>query len=364
MSNEPIDKIESKKLSITEKLFWITILVLFIIYTSLQIVAYTNVKKSETPLGQGSVVAKEIVDIVEMITVRDDTIQKNLTQPRAVDDIKKSLTLGVKNLTTNIDESVDKLFVPIYGNVDSFLDFHYSVIGEYSELGAAVTGKIEQTIQEKIFGSDFADVLESVTEDLQYALNEELATHQSTIDYEATKDIDRELNADILNRLKVDIAERVSLQTNKIVTLLGVGVGYKMVAGILSTKIAAKLSSKLAIKGAVKAGSKAAGAGAGAAAGLLCGPGVIICAPLLALGAWFGTDAILVTGDEYLHRDEFKSEIIVAIDGQKQALKEHYYEIYIPAFTQLSDQIVEQYRVAPVEKRIKKRVKEHMESHI
>ncbi len=354
----------SKKPTITEKLFWITILVLLIIYISLQIVAYLNLKKSETPIEQGSIVAKEMVNIVEMVIVRDDTIQKNLTNQKTVGDIKKSLTLGVENLTTNIDDNVDKLFLPIYGRVDSFLDFHYSVIGEYSELGAAVTGKIEQTIQKKLFGSNFADSLESVTKDLQLVLNKELATHQAIISSKATKDIDRELNADILNRLKADIADSVSLQTSKIATLLGVGVGYKMIVGIMSTKLAAKLSSKLAIKGAVKAGSKVAGAGAGAAAGLLCGPGVIICAPILALGAWFGTDAILVTGDEYLHRDEFKREIVTAIDRQKQALKGHYYEIYIPAFIQLSDQIVEQYRVAPVEKKIKKRVKEHIESHI
>ena len=92
----------------------------------------------------------------------------------------------------------------------------------------------------------------------------------------------------------------------------------------------------------------------------MCGPAAIICSPLLAAAAWFGTDAILVTGDEYLHRDEFKQEIIRSINQQKRSLKDGYKKIYGDALSEESSKIIEKYKEAKVKKKIRKRIKEYV----
>ena len=351
---------KKKKISITEKYFWGTIVILFVIYLGLQVTAYFKVKNNDANLTKSDPITKEIADKIEMLIVSDDRVQKNLSDDSVKGEIEKNLNDRVENIYGDIDKNVDKLFDPVYGSIDSFLDFHYSVIGEYSELGAAVTGEIEKTIQDKLFGANFSNSLELVTMNIQQKFMTEVNVHQEDINSKAIEGIDRELNNDILHKLNIDIEEKISFQGNKVAALLGVGVGYKVIVGSLGKKIASSLGSKLAAKGAVKAGAKLGAAGTGAAAGALCGPGVIICAPVLAVVAWFGTDAALIAGDEYLHRDEFKNEITRSIDAQKSALKQQYKEIYGQAFHKVSLRIVQEHRELPVKKKIRKKVKDHV----
>ena len=357
----PEEKKETKKISTTEKYFWGTILMLFVIYLGLQITAYTKVKNTNTDTTKSAPIIKEITDKIEILIVSDDRIRDNLSDEKVRKEIERNLEQRVESLYGDIDKNVEKLFDPVYGSIESFLDFHYSVIGEYSELGAAVTGEIEKTIQDKLFGSNFSHSLELVTMNIQQKFMRELNVHQEDIDSKATEGIDRELNREILNTLKTEIEEKISFQGNKIAAFLGVGAGYKVIVGSLGKKMASSLGSKLAVKGAVKAGTKLGAAGTGAAAGTLCGPGVVICAPVLAVVAWFGTDAALIAGDEYLHRDTFKNEIIQSIDAQKSTLKQQYKEIYTQAFNKVSSQIVEEYRGLPAQKQERRKVKEYVE---
>ena len=357
---EAVEEKAKKKISTTEKYFWGTILILFVVYLGLQIVVYTKVKSTDTNTTKNTPIIKGITDKIEILIVQDERIHNNLNDEKVKEAIETDLEQRVGSLYADIDKNVDMLFDPVYGSIDSFLDFHYSVIGEYSELGAAVTGEIEKTIQDKLFGRNFSYSLELVTMNMQQKFMRELDVYQESISSKATEGIDRELNSEILNNLKADIEKNISFQGNKIAAFLGVGVGYKVIVGSLGKKIASSLGSKLAVKGAVKAGTKMSAAGTGAAAGALCGPGVVICAPILAIAAWFGTDAVLIAGDEYLHRDEFKSEIIRSIDTQKSTLKQQYKEIYLQAFNKVSSQIVQEYRELPAQKQVRKKVKEYI----
>ena len=58
-----------------------------------------------------------------------------------------------------INENIDKLFDEIIDkNLDGYLDFHYSVKGEYTEFGAILFedffGNINELINEKVLGKD------------------------------------------------------------------------------------------------------------------------------------------------------------------------------------------------------------------
>lgn len=52
-----------------------------------------------------------------------------------------------------IDVGVDEAFAPVYAAMPSLLDWHYSFIGQYAELGLALTGRLEEEIESRLFGA-------------------------------------------------------------------------------------------------------------------------------------------------------------------------------------------------------------------
>ncbi len=106
------------------------------------------------------------------------------------------------------------------------------------------------------------------------------------------------------------------------------------------------------LKSSTKVASKYATTGAAALAGTTCGPLVWICSPALAVTAWFTTDAVVVSVDEYYNRAEFKREILSAINEQKMLLKNDTKYEYKMAFEKLSDEVKKKYRETSI-KRLK-----------
>ncbi len=341
----------SKEHSQAQNLFWLTILILLVFYIILQFFAYQNTQTLHNQ--EHTIVPKKITALFKEIIVDDLSIQKSLEENATRMAIEHSIQEKLGDLNSTIDHSIEHLFAPVYQRIDHFLDFHYSVIGEYSQLGLAVTGKIEESIKEKLFGVEFAHQLKQSTKAINKVLIQALSSQERLIYTYSTKDIDKRLNRDLLARLKADIDKSLQLQQNKVLTLLAIGVSYKL--------IIATLSSKLAIKGAIKVGSKIGAASSGLVAGSLCGPGAVVCSPLFALGVWLGSDALLISVDEYLHRDAFKAEITRSIDEQKQALKEQYKQIYEQALRKETEHMIEKYKETPIKKRERVRVKERIE---
>ena len=65
--------------------------------------------------------------------------------------------------------------------MDDFLDFHYSVIGEYIELGNMAIGQVEEVIESKLFGPDFTNKLVVVSSDINSKYDQSVDKHISTI---------------------------------------------------------------------------------------------------------------------------------------------------------------------------------------
>lgn len=350
-------------ISIFEKIFWFTIAIFVILFVIMQILASQNRAKYNNPKESKPVSEKLLKEVIREIEVIVDTKQilKNLESNRTLDIINQDYNTQLKLLNLQIDLNIDKAFLHVENNVDNFLDFHYSIIGEYTELGAAATGEIGKTIQEELFGDDFDIYIEAASQVISNEYRQSAYTHLKTIDYLATQDIDQELNSQIIQTLQNEIDKNLDIQKVKLGTLLAVGIGAKVI-NIIVVKLAAKAGSKLAAKGAIKLGAKVtASAGAGLAGGV-CGPLVWICAPIAATLAWFGTDAAIIAGDEYLNREEFKAEILTAINEQKIGLKEHFKHSYRDAFLKLSQELQQRYKELPVKEKIKRKVIENIMS--
>ncbi len=344
-------------MAIFEKIFWFTIAIFVVLLIVLQILASKNRvllqnQEQKEPVSQK--LLKEVVREIEVI-VDSKQILENLENSKNINIIHKDYQSRLLHLDSVIDLNIDKAFLHVENNVDGFLDFHYSVVGEYIELGAAATGEIAKTIQDKLFGEDFPIYIEAASQIISDEYKQSVTKHLKTIDYLATQDVDRELNSKILQTLQSELDKNLDIQKTKLGTFLAVGVGAKVI-NIIAVKLAAKAGSKLVAKGAIKMGAKVTASAGAATAGGVCGPLVWICAPVAATLAWFGTDAVIIAGDEYLNREEFKKEILNTINEQKMAIKERYKNLYAKTFEKLSIELQQKYKELPAKERVNQKV--------
>jgi len=321
------------KMSKFEKIFWLTIAILAVLYIILQTLAMSNKEYIPT--------SKPILDTT-LIGINLDKADSNITR-----NMKQELVSVYDEIDTNIDNA----FRSIENNVDNYLDFHYSVIGEYTELGALATNRIKETIKKRLIGSDFQSKMQEAFQGIDTKYNDSVIKHIQMINKNATSNVDLELNNDILTRLENDIHSFKSVQVGKLGAILGARFIPKIIQ-VISTKIAIKASSKIAVKTGAKATTKYATSGTAFLAGATCGPAAWVCAPVFAITAWFGTDAIVVNTDEYYNRAEFKQEILGLINEQKIILKNNTKFEYKKSFEKISKEVQLKYRNTAI-KRLK-----------
>ena len=344
------------KMTLPQKLFWGTLLLFFIFYILLLTMASIN-SSTNTNDSNSNVSMGDIVQDVELV-VNGDRIRKNLENNETVVNIRKNMKKNILILEKKIDHEINYAFHSVYGNIDSFLDFHYSVVGEYVELGSMAMGNIEKTIENKLFGSDFSirtkDALESIAGEYEIRLDE----HFKFVDKKAIVNVDVKLNNEAIEKLQQDIVRNMHMQGGKMGTVATVAVA-PAIAKAASAKIAAKSSTKIAAKVATKLGAKSAAAVTGAASGALCGPAFWICSPVAAGVLWFGTDAAVSSIDEIYSRDEFKLDIIRSLNQHKNSLKRRLKQSYTSSMKKVSQEVLSQYKQIPSKeiKRVKVREK-------
>lgn len=329
-----------------ERIFWITIGILMLSYTTLVLLAHFNTEKKSKEIRK-PIIFKWITEFIP-----SDKMEKNIIEN--VDYLHQNLELEKAKVIETINSEFDELFENVDKNVDDFLDFHYSIVGEYTELTAMVAGDIEEEISEKLFGADFSNQIERISLLIDEKYRNSISQHFKVINNVSSKDIDLELNKGTFNKLNEDINLRMSTQEGKIGIMLSARLAPQVIK-VIAAKLATKTIAKVAAKGAAKTAAKIAAAGTAGTAGLTCGPFAWICSPVAAGVAWFGTDAVIIAGDEYLNREEFKKEILNSLNEQRDLLKESYRKDYIESFNQFSKDLIVKYKNTPILK--KERVK-------
>ncbi|GAA9181029.1 hypothetical protein Taiwan47_03650 [Helicobacter pylori] len=235
-----------------------------------------------------------------------DLIKNNLDSHQQ--EISDLLSSSKDKMYSKVDAQIDNLFDPIENNVDKFLDWHYSLKGNYSELALLVAKKLGLSVedalfnklQEKFLGADYKQRLKTMTDNISDAFISLLRQHKKDTEKIATqgvagipqvveslKNIDDQIERDL--QLKMGFAAAIGATA---------GVG----AGALMEKLAPKLVEKLGAKLGAKFLAKFGG-------------GVL---------STLGADAAFNYIDEWLHRDDFKKEILNNINEVKKNLKESY----------------------------------------
>lgn len=270
-----------------------------------------------------------IAPLEQYITEIDKALQEFDKMKRA--EIDEKARAKINGL---IESTIKDAFVPVYGQIDSLADFHYSVIGEYTELIAVLGNRGGQQLQKILFE--------------QVGFDERLNRAASAINSGVVETIGQAMSK-LQNSLQTEL--RFSVEESKLLTNVfqltvesvntrfsgellalragGAGVAAAITAGSLAGKKAAtSIATKVAAKASAKAAAKVAANNAtaitsGLVATGLCivlGPLAPVCGIVTAVIVWFSMDYVIVKLDEAMHRTEFKADIRRLIDDQKASI--------------------------------------------
>jgi len=272
-------------------------------------------------------------------------------------------------LAEDLNTGLRSTFAQASAQIPTFLDWYYSLGGEYSRLFHAAWGDLgsflEQRVEALIFGpagtadaidglagqldSAAAKQLRSTALDLQQLLLNlvrESSTRQAGAEVRVTGqwDLGQPLSAVLgpylmlrpLDLARQGVATSAGAAAAAVTAKKLGGFTVAKMAGKIGAKVSpatlAALASKLGLKSAAKAGGSLAGAGSGAAAGAtLCAStalGVPVapgCALLggvaTGLAVWLLVDSAVIEAEEYLHREELEASLLQALGEQEQALR-------------------------------------------
>lgn len=233
-----------------------------------------------------------------------------------------------------LERQLDAAFELMAGNVDLYLDTYYSLPAEYMRLGAMLSNSLESRLSNDLNdalnkGEPFKDFERTLQELIQR--NEALQERYQKVSHELLAANEVAAPQGEFWQVELHSLENVMAPVRKVQYINGAMRGTTAGVGAISAMVATKVVSKALAKGTLKlaakavakgAVSKAGAGGASVAAGAAIGsifPGAGTLAGAL-IGAGVGlvvgvtVDYTLLEVEEELTRDEFKQQIIHAIE--------------------------------------------------
>ncbi|WP_334063339.1 hypothetical protein [Limimaricola cinnabarinus] len=214
---------------------------------------------------------------------------------------------------------LEEAYAPVYAGIPAYMDFHYSLKGEWLELGSAALGEMGTGLHRYLFAG-----LETRLGEITDALERDYADRYVSALDDAIMAFPGGVDAlgPTVTRAIGDAKARIRATGG---TFAGTAIGALSLK-TLTKGFAKKLGTKLAAKVAAKTGSKwiaaAGGAGTGAAVCAWAGPGAAGCAVAGAVVTWIGVDLAMIELDEYVTRDDFERDLSELIDFQKEETRQ------------------------------------------
>ncbi len=295
---------------------YIIIIFLFMLYPILSIFTY-NEPSQAIKTAHTKTILEILPDLIS------DLIKNNLDSHQQ--EISDLLSSSKDKMYSKVDAQIDNLFDPIEHNVDKFLDWHYSLKGNYSELALLVAKKLGLSVedalfnklQEKFLGADYKQRLKTMTDNISDAFISLLRQHKKDTEKIATQGV-----ADIPQVM--ESLKNIDDKTERDLKLkMGFAAAIGATAGVGAGKLMKRLVPKLVEKLGTKLGAK-----------FLAKFGIAVGGVLSTLGADVAFNYI----DEWLHRDDFKKEILNNINEMKKNLKESYKISFDNSITKFSQE--------------------------
>ncbi|MCB1935884.1 MAG: hypothetical protein KDF59_08085 [Nitrosomonas sp.] len=302
-------------------------------------------------------VVEQIKETQAKVATKIEILEKigdDYYQPGTIEQTRQAYLAVVHELEASIEDlrkSTDQGFMMMAHNVDDYLDWYYSLPGEYERIVALATGKLENWMIEKlesylIKGNAFGPVQQSIedalrkNEDLRTEYLEKINLILAENQVEPTTHQPQVIQYSPLDAIKEPPSNSVIINLENRLLISG-GIGA---AGAITGAIAGKITGKVIAKGAISLGAKAlvkvaagkaasvvGGAAAGAASGAAIGsifPGIgtaigaTLGGIIGGLSVGLGVEHLLLKLEEHYSRDEFKQQILEAIDEARLEFEE------------------------------------------
>ncbi len=232
--------------------FWGAITVMMVLTIALEL---TQARQLEAAPSKAEMTA--LAELVEAEMLEPEP--KNLSAEdleRLLGSAGAASSASVKVL---IPDLIDEAYAPVYDAVPVYAAYHYSVWGQYAELGAAALGDVGLKLEETLFDgleARLGDVSLEIDDAYRKAFEAELAADPPSS--AALGKLTRTVIADTRERMMVTAPVATS-------AVLGAALSAKLAVGAMTKSIAAKLAIKVAAKTGGKWIAAGSGAGAGAA---------------------------------------------------------------------------------------------------
>lgn len=252
-------------------------------------------------------------------------------------ELQKARSETRQRASTDVDKAVDEVFADVERGVDRYLDWYFTVIGEYERLAAMATGDFANMMANELNRNLFVDTrldgrLEKarlrIAGDSQKQLTElaggfagkiknKVATSScqfGKLDMSALGNLDRDL---FRAKMAAGGGVLAGTVTAKLAAKKTVGVVAGKLAAKNTFKVAASLAGKVAAK---KAGTIALSAAGAAAICSPTGPVAIVCGGVAGIIAWITFDKVAIEIDEKRFRVEMRAEMMKEVQASKKAL--------------------------------------------
>lgn len=287
---------------------------------------------------------REKIEKIAIDLIGDEPFKKGTIEK--LHKAKLKVLPDIEVIELDLEKKLDIGFKRLESRVDTYLDWYYSLTGEYTRISKLLIGQLEEDMKRR-----FQESLEQGGNpfwEYEAAINDLLSKHE-----EAQKAYIEKANK-IMQRNRIQLADAAFVTNDQISMMdalslpihqedfinlqqrLGGGSAAGMVTAIIVGKVAGKSIFKLAVSVlfktvATKAAGAAVSAGAGAAAGAAIGSvvpgfgtaiGAVVGGVAGGLAVGITVDKTLIELEEAISREKFKNELLLAINETRMEFKE------------------------------------------
>ncbi|EJF06198.1 Cytochrome c553 [Thiovulum sp. ES] len=255
-----------------------------------------------------------------------------------------------ENFYRDLDEEIQEinnLFNEVKSNVPIYANHHFSLKGEYSEIGDALVGELENTIRRQLFGRvNFDQRLERTMNQLQIKQTENLNKFSLKIErFNRSHFSISKQGAELMTMFfKGTLENIVKHETKMIIGTTILHTITNKIASAIGFKMAAKVAGKIVVKSTGGLSGAAIGAAAGSVVPVV---GTAIGAVAGGVAAWFAVDKVFIEISEFFTRDEFERGIVDQIEIQRSALITEIKSQYLSLLFKAKEELKQSYSFAP-----------------
>jgi len=245
----------------------------------------------------------------------------------------------LSRINNDIDTLVEQAFVPAEAGVERFLDWNFSLRGQYTQLAFMGRSAVSETTFAGYIGSQIDTYVGSTVVPGMTDISATLASRFAA-EVRQVYELQGALMSQLLASANCLSLPQPTLSDYMNKSLVGAGSGAGVLAARASMRVGSRVVSRTATKRVISGGfarltGRLAGSAAAGSTGTLCGPLVFVCAPVLAAATWVGTDLLINEVDESLNREQMRADMMAVLAEDRAAVRAELKDAYARAAQQM-----------------------------